>query len=139
MRINEISVKTLALSPLEDGGTGSRKEWILCSDSPSGCPSSWAGPCSGSRTSHAPTLGSRILDRGVSHLQFSKAQKNKVPSSVDGAVSLFPQTHRERQREREELGERGTQKDILCLRLQSLSGRWGGDPSSLHGNTMLMG
>ena len=68
--------------------------WFLCSDSLSGCPSPRAGPCSGSRTSRASTSASRTVDPRIAHLQFSKAQKNKAPSSAAGAVSLFPKTWR---------------------------------------------
>lgn len=121
VQINELTIKATCLSPLKNRGTGRWKEWVLSSVSPSGCPSSWAGPCSGSRTSHAPTLGSCIRDQGVSHLQFSKVQKNKVPSNADGAVSLFPKTERKRGAGRERSTERPPLfKDHCFWRM----GRW---------------
>ena len=82
-------------------------------------------PCSGSRTSHAPTWGSRIRDQGVSHLQFSKVQKNKVASSADGTVSLFPKTERKRGARR----ERNTERPPLVKSM--VFGEWGDDPPLL--------
>lgn len=43
----------------------------------------------------------------------------------------------QRQREREELGERGTQKDLLCLKT-TVFGEWGDDPPSPHRDARLM-
>lgn len=46
-------------------------------------------------------------------MQFPKAKKNKVPSSVDGAVSLSTDTQRETEREGGAGGERNTERHPL--------------------------
>ena len=92
--------------------------------------------CSGSRTSYAPTWGSCIRDQGVSHLQFSKVQKNKGPSSAFGAVSLFPKTERKRGARRERNTER---PPLFKKRGLWRMGRWSPLSSQRHQADGLMG
>lgn len=63
---------------------------------------------------------------------FPKYKRTRVPLLLMVLCHYF-----QRQREGEELGERGTQKDLLCLK-STVFGEWGDDPPSPHRDTRLM-
>lgn len=130
VQINELSIKATRLSPLKDRGLeGERSGFCPVSHPLALLPPALLWQQHLTR-SHA--WGSRIRDQGVSHLQFSRVQKNKVPSSADGTVSLFPKTERRRGARR----ERNTERPPLVK--STVFGEWGDDPPSPHRDTRLM-
>lgn len=95
VQINELSLKATRLSPLKDRGLEGERSGFCpvshLSGSPSSsCPALAAAP-------HTLPLGDHVYGtKEFLICSFPEYKKNKVPSSADGTVSLFPKTEKER-------------------------------------------
>lgn len=132
VQINELSIKATCLSPLKNRGLEGERSGFCPVSHPLAVLPPGQGPALAAGRHTLPLWDHVYGTKEFVICSFPKYKRTRFPLMLMVLCHYFW-----RQREREELGERGTQKDLLCLKT-TVFGEWGDDPPSPHREARLM-